>query len=779
MQDSESLDYRDYLTICLVSFAIMIYQIALTRILSVVVWYHFAFLTISLVMLGLGAPGVWFALSKRPLRYLPGFLLAGGITVPLSIAGVIKYGALALESSIAYIVFLVLPATLSMGGVICLLLIKATGKSISRMYGIDLLGAAVAAMLVIPAMHVIPTPILAGLVGLLPLLCLLLYPGKIRIAALVAVFVSVVLMVQGDAYQIVKGKKYDEKENPPIFERWSPTARITVYDENFEFLQWYEEGFAWGRGKNFPQDKQIKQYWLLQDGSNGTPLTNFSGDLSEVEHLLFDVTSVGYQLRPPENAAIIGAGGGRDVLTALLVGATDIDAIEINEQTVRAVNEVFGDFTGRIYDVPGVNKYVNDGRSHLTYSEKIYDFVQISLIDSKAASAAGAFALAENNLFTLEAFELYTNRLSNNGIISTSRFMNQSPRMVVLGMAALDRMQIETPKKHIALITAKDVCTMLLSRSPFSAGEIESLAAISKDRGFKLIFPVQPGIEPVNPKIIEAVENRLEPYVKYGANIEPPTDDSPYFFHIISPFTRVNEIPAELSKLAGTPAYVKATMVLQQTMIWVSALALLMFAAPFVARASKQQNAESFNHLFRASVFFAAIGAGFMLIENMLVQRFVLYLGHPSFAVTVIIASLLVGMGIGASSAARIGISWLQRFGWLAPLLVLLMISLLPDFFEQTLGYPRSIKIAMSCVLLSPFGLVLGLFFPLGMLRFGDNSKAWYWAINGVFGVVASVMSLSLSMEFGYTMVGIAGAAIYVVAWLCLRGSRSAKEMRE
>lgn len=750
----------------------MIYQITLTRVLSVVVWYHFAFLTISLVMLGLGAPGVWFALSKKPLRYLPGFLLVSGITVPLSIAGIVKFGAAALDTSIVYIVFLVLPVTLSMGGVVCLLLIKATGKTISRMYGIDLLGAAIAAMLVIPAMHVIPTPILGALIGLLPLLCLLLYPVKGKWAAVVALVISVGLMIQGDAYQIVRSKTFDETRSPPLFERWSPTARVTVLGENFELLHRYESEYGWGWGAKVPKEKKARQYFLLQDGSNGTPITNFTGDLSKVDNLYYDVTTVGYQLRPPETAAVIGAGGGRDILSALLAGATDIDAIEINEQTVRAVTDVFGDFSGDIYRAPGVNMFVNDGRSHMTYSEKTYDFIQISLIDSKAASVAGAFALAENNLYTVEAFELYASRLSDNGILSTSRFMNQTPRLVVLGLAALERIGVENPRQHLILVTASEAATMLLSKSPFTDADIEKLLEISEQRGFKLIYPEQPGVEPDNKFIVEAVANRLEPYVKYGANVDPPVDNKPYFFNVISPFAHFDEIPDELTKLAGNVGNIRASVVLQQTMISVSILAVILFAAPFVARVNREQREESLQHLFRATIFFASIGAGFMLIENMLVQRFVLYLGHPSFAVTVIIASLLVGMGVGATYSTFLGVTWLKRFGWIAPLLVLFMLSLLPGLFEATLGYPRSIKIIMSCLLLAPIGAVLGLFFPLGMLRFGDRSKAWYWAINGVFGVVASVMSLSLSMQFGYAAIGLAGAAIYVVAWGCILGER-------
>ncbi|MBW2295788.1 MAG: hypothetical protein JRG94_26375 [Deltaproteobacteria bacterium] len=398
---SEQPDRRDYWSIFLVSCAVMLYQITLTRVLSVVVWYHFAFLTISLVMLGLGAPGVWFALARKPLRYLPALLLASGIAVPVSVMLVVKFGTEVLINNALGIAFFVLPATLSLGGVVCLLLMKASGAAITRMYGVDLLGAGLGAAVVIPLMHIIPTPLLAAGVGFLPLVALALYPGVMRRASVLCILLLTGTLVQGDGFQITRSKEYDEKIVRPVYEDWSPIARITIFDESFHVLAAQKSGFSWGRGSKFPEGERFRQYWLEQDGSAGTPISEFSGDLSRVRHLLYDVTTVGYQLRPPRSVAIIGAGGGRDILSALLAGATDIDAVELNSHTIDAVSNRFGDFTGDIYHVPGVTAVASDGRSHLSHTDKTFDLIQISLIDSWAASAAGAFALAENSLYTV------------------------------------------------------------------------------------------------------------------------------------------------------------------------------------------------------------------------------------------------------------------------------------------------------------------------------------------------------------------------------------------
>ena len=768
--------FRDYAAIFLVSAAIMLYRITLTRVLSVVVWYHFAFLVISMVMLGLGAPGVWFAMARRPLRLLKPLLLVSALAVPISIALVVQFGAAMMEASAAYLALSVLPATLSLGGVVCLLLMKATGPSVGRMYGADLLGAGLAAVLIIPLMTVLPTPAFAVGTAFLPLIALALYGGAMRKVAAVLAVIIIATLAEGSAYQVTRSKGYDEAPMRPLYEKWSPTARITVFDENFFLLKKQKEGFLWGRGRNRPKDaKPVKQYWLEQDGAAGMALTEFSGDLDAVSHLLYDVTTVGHQLRPPERVAVIGAGGGRDVLSSLLAGATDIDAVELNATTIDTVTNRFGDVSGDIYNVPGVNAVASEGRSHLTHTDKSFDLIQISLIDSWAASAAGAFALAENNLYTVEAFQLYAERLTPDGMISTSRWTNEIPRLVVLVHSALESLGIEEPRNHMAIVAAGKASTLLTSLKPFGSGELARLDAICEERGFDRLYPVPLGEEPKNAFIAETVTNGLEPMARMGLNVTPPTDDNPYFFHLFSPFASPNRLGLRALELTGLDFNLQSTLVLQQIMLGVVGLALAFFFLPFLMRVGRRGRAEPLGHMLRATFYFALIGAAFMLLENVLLQRFVLYLGHPSYATTVIIAGLLMGMGAGAMGADRFGVKRLKTVGLLVPLVLLALVYGLLPLFAATIGLPIAARVLITCVILVPLGALLGLFFPLGMLRFGDNSKPWYWAINGIFGVVASVFSLALSIDFGFTTVGLVAAGGYLLAVLCLGGSSATR----
>jgi len=770
---------RDYVTIFLLSCSILTFQIALTRVLSVVVWYHFAFLTISMVMLGLGAPGVWFALMKRPLRWLQPCLIASGVTVPLSMVLIIKNASTFLQDgATVWVILCVLPAMLALGSVICLLLMKATGEHIQRMYGVDLIGACLGAVIIIPLLHVVPTPELAASCGLLPLLAALQYGGRWRLIGGALAVAVVAMMATTSLLKVTHSKNYDETEHAPVFEKWTPTARLTVFDEGFfVFEKGNDTGFSWGRGSEYPDDAEpVRQYWLEQDGSAGTPITQFDGDVGALGHLDYDITTVGYQLRPPKQVTIIGGGGGRDILSALRAGAEHVDVVELNRHTVEAVSETFAHISGDVYHHPKVTAHVDEGRSYLTHHEAQNDLIQISLIDSFAASTAGAFALAENNLYTREAYQLYFDRLSERGLLSTSRWLTEMPRLLILARAALEQAGFEDPARHVLIASAGQVCTVLISRTAFDQQDVAKLREICAARGFVIQHPRQPD-QPSDPNATKLVNGQTGFLSALGFNVSPPTDDSPYFFHMLSPFADSAMFALDAHEVTGLDLNLGSTLVLRRVIVLVSVLALVLFLAPFVRHALRRRgeagaNATPWSVLLQSTLFFAAIGAGFMLLENMLLQHFVLYLGHPSYATTVIISSLLLGMGVGSMRAGRLGVRGLARLGWIAPVAILVAVTLLPTLFTATLGLPLGARIAITCAVLLPLGCALGMFFPLGMLRFGDGNKPWFWAINGVFGVVASVMSLALSMDFGFLFVGQLSAGIYLLAWLCLLGAR-------
>ncbi|HLU38508.1 MAG TPA: hypothetical protein VK081_03930 [Planctomycetota bacterium] len=755
---------RLLLAIALASFAVLFFQIAVTRVLSVVLWYHWAFLSISLAMLGLGAPGVWFALRPPRPGLLKVLLWAGGIALPAAVLGVVGIGNRFQAWSVLPAMACLLVPFLLLGAAVCLLLLEAPGPSVGPMYGADLLGAAAAAALVIPALGVVATPVAAGLLGVLPVAAAILAGAPWRPCALTCAAI-LGLCSFGELFEVRHGKSYDENVFRPIHVEWTPTARLSFFDEMF-FVHGARTGFGWGFGTKAPK-VEIDQYWMEQDGSAGTPITRFDGDvrdMSEYEYLLFDVTTVGYQVRPPRRVAVIGGGGGRDILTALLARAEHVDAVELNPGVVKMVSGRFRDFSGDPYHAPGVHAHVSEGRSFLTRSPGNYDCIQISLIDSWAATAAGAYSLAENNLYTVEAYRLYLDRLGPDGFVSTSRWMLGSNslelvRLLFLQQQALREAGFADPDAHTVVVRGDQVGTVLTSKRPFTGEEIERVREVCDARGFTLLYPRAP--DPTDPAdVATLLREGPEVLVRYGLHMVPPTDDRPFFFQSLPIF---GTFDTEFARQFGVNAM--SVRALQYLMLTLLAVTLVLFFAPFVlARALPRGPA-----FWRGSAYFAAIGLAFMLIEVPWLQRLVLYVGHPSVAATVTIGALLTGAGLGALHSPRTGLRRWQRAWWLTPLVLAAGNAGMPALFGATLGWSEPARIATAVGLLVPVGFLLGHFLPLGMVRFGDRSKAWYWALNGACGVLASVCSLALAMAFGFAAVAWLGVAAYVVAGLLLQ----------
>jgi hypothetical protein len=756
-----------HLAIALIAASVLMLQVAVTRILSVIIWYHWAFFAISIAMLGVGAPGVWFALKPPAPGTITRLLRFAAVALPLSVIAMIKGTMLFADTGIVFCLLVLLPPVLSLGGAVCLLLLEAKGPSVAKLYAWDLLGACAGAVAVIPLMSVLKTPELAALLAILPIgASLLLDPNSLSRVAPIALGLLALLLWK-EPFRVRASKNYLEiGGTTPIHERWSPTARITVFAQPFG--QQPTNPFGWGFGRIPPRDPAPPQYWLEQDGAAGTPITNLVGSPTKLTHLLYDVTSVGYQLRPPQQAAIIGGGGGRDILTALAAGTKAVDVVELNAATVALLRGRLRQFSGGVYDLPGVRTTVGEGRSTITRSDRRYDLLQISLIDSWAASAAGAYTLSEANLYTVEAYRTYLSRLTPNGVVSTSRWMAgdlqlEVPRLLFVVEEALKQEGIAQPREHVALVQGGAVGTVLLSKRPFTTSEKERLQQLAAGRGFDVHLPFST-LPPGQSAYAMAFELGPKKLAPPGFDLSPATDDKPFFFQMVSPFARVE---ADVARKHGMNT--EGVVILRRLMIVTAAITLLLFFAPF-ALGSRVPKGPGF---WRGSLFFTCIGLAFMLVEVAWVQRFILYLGHPSHALTVALACLLLGAGAGSMTASRVGVAGGRRLGVLLPVGLVVVNAVLSPIFSATLGWVLPLRIAIAALLLVPSGFLMGFSFPLGMLRFGDERKAWFWALNGAAGVLASVATLALFMVLGFTLVAYVGAAVYVLAWALLFGKES------
>jgi len=764
---------KAYVAIALVSAAVMLYEIAITRILSVVLWYHFAFLAVSLAMLGLGVPGVWFALRGAGPRSLERALIASAIVTPLSIVALFQFGdRIPWRAELATVC--IAAPMLALGSAVCILLLQARGRAFGLMYGADLLGATAGALVVVPLMHVLPTPAIVAGTALLPALALIAI-GRARFGIPLFVAIAVLMGWQG-ALDLRYAKTYSERDVRPLYERWTPTARLTVFRDPF----WAPDpnaAFGWGMGTRYVP-RAVEQRWLELDGGAGTPITRLTGPPRALDHLFYDVTSLGYELRPARRVSVIGAGGGRDVLSALASGATEVDAIELNPHIVDLVSHRFGKFSGDPYHLPGVHPVIGEGRSFLTTTPRRYDFIQISLIDSWAATAAGASALSENYLYTVDAYRLYWNRLSPTGMISTSRWIRGSRMLEALRLshmvrAALELEGIAEPENHVAIAQGDRVATVLASRAPFAGALFDSLKTVCARRGFILHWP-EDTTRADSSRIVAMLGQGPKLFLGQGIDLSPPVDDRPFFFQNVTVFGAVDR-----TAVRSLSPNEQGVVVLRGLMVLVSALALVLFFLPFALRGALQRGPR----FWRGSIFFALIGLGFMLVEIPVIQKMILYLGHPSHATTVVLASILLGAGLGSAASGRLPLTGFRVWAVALPAVLAGANLVFPHLFSATIGWPWLARAATAFAIAGVMGFLMGFALPLGMLRFGDFNKAWFWAVNGACGVMASVCSLALAMTFGFERVVWLGVALYVMAVVLLASAtasarRPAKEPR-
>jgi len=749
---------RAHIAIALASCAVLLFEVLVTRVLSVVLWYHFVFLSVSLAMLGLGAPGVWFSMRPPSERTVPRALLLAGVAMPIATMAILKLGPLFREAMTFWVLVVLLPI-LPLGTAVCALLLSARGRAIGWMYGADLLGATLGALLVFPLLYGLPTPQVIAALGVLPIVAAVLLDRDSRGSGGVIAALILASVAWGAPYRLQYTKSYIEAV-APLFEKWTPTARLAVFPSAF-IQRDNGAAFGWGMGSKW-QARPLDQLWLEQDGSAGTPITKWDG-FAPLPHLMFDVTSVAYQLQRPDRVCIVGAGGGRDILTAIKSGAGHVDAVELNPFTIDAVSKTFGAYSGDPYHRANVRPIASEGRAFLARSYGNYDVLQISLIDTWAATSAGAYSLSENGLYTLEAFRLYLRRLSPNGVLTVSRWAAgarqlEITRLALLARAALEGEGVPEPNKHLAVLQAGEVGTLLAFKQPIGPGTLAGLEVIANDKGFTRRWPLR-GNERPSTMVQAVLLNGAANLQRAGFDLAPPTDDRPYFFQTID----ILNMP-DPKLFAGASANEQAVLQLRRLVLIVAGLTLSLFFLPFALR-GRIARAEGFAS---GSGYFAAIGLAFMFVELPLIQRFSPWLGHPSRATTVVLATMLLGAGVGSILASRLPFARARTVALALPVVVAVLAVVLPRVVTESAGLGLAARVAIAALVVAPVAVVMGFAFPIGMNAFGEANRAWFWAVNGAVSVLASVSSLAVSMALGFTRVLWIGAAIYALAALLI-----------
>ena len=776
---------RAYVALALVSCATLMFEIVLTRIFSVTMWYHYAFLAISLAMFGMtiGALVVWWLPRGEAFSRLSQWSLCFSISILLSFFyhAYLPTNPLIASNPVQKAIFLLLmylvfsvPFVFS-GMCMCLALTRFPSR-VGRLYAADLLGASVGCMLVIYILDGTDGPttvVFSALLAGAGAMFFSLVTGRRKFISGVAVYCLVLALFFGlcalfiSAYQpLLKiGWVKGTVETDLIYQKWNSFSRITVTGN--PGLIGYPAGWALSRA--YTDRKMGRQLNLQIDSCAGTVLTEYSGKSNQIEHLKYDLVNTAHYLRPKSKVLVIGVGGGRDVLAALAFEQASVVGVEINSDILNAVNGVFGEFTGQLDALPQV-RFVNDeARSYIARSGEKYDIIQASLIDTCAASAAGAFVLAEHALYTTEAWANFLAHLTERGILTFSRWYTLNGaiapevyRTVSLAREALLRTGTKDPRQHVILLKPKGVyrdtvATILVSRSPFTPPDLENIGRICKALEWEVLLSPGLAAGPIWEQLINGqtpVAPGLEPE---AIDLTAPTDDRPFFFWVTKPWHLFRR---GLFTLAPS-----AESILILALILVLALSAACFVVPFLFITRRIKGRP----IFSLAAFFLSIGCGFMFIEVSQMQRLIIFLGHPTYGLSVILFSLLLSSGLGSYGADRLS-PGKSRFMFVLLLVAVALVGLIsPPICRHFESQPFAIRFALAVGLMFPAGFTMGMPFPLGMKCASPqvpSATPWLWGLNGAASVCASIVSVLVSLLWGISAAYAAGFGCYVIACL-------------
>jgi predicted membrane-bound spermidine synthase len=750
------------------------YEIGLTRIFSVTMWYHFAFVAISVALFGmtLGALIVHyfprFFPDEKLRTLLWRYTLLFAVTIPpcfitqLSLPFTPRATVVGVWSVLATCVIISIPFVFS--GIVVALVLTRFPDRINRLYAADLIGAA------------------AGCVGLVLLLQWFDGPSAvIAVAALAAVsgvffaldagskpgvWLAVIAVVvfggfaAANAYSARDGQAWlrivwakEARETPHLEERWNAFSRVVV------------------------DGTREAPTGIVIDGTAGTLLPSADPDGHEL--IRNQISNIAHRIRDDADVLVVGSGGGTDVRSALIYDQKSVTGVEINPLVLEFANDEFGDYTGNMDEDPRV-KFVNDeARSYVARTDKKYDIMQISLIDTWAAQGAGAFALSENSLYTTDAWKLFFERLKPGGVLSVTRFFEfpgldkpvEMYRTVALASQALADLGVENPRDHLLVYKSPltplnvSVATLLVSPEPFTAEDRATIARAAEEHDWDPVITKTEAIEPYFAEL--AQRGGPGPVLDdVPEDISPPTDDRPFFFQMA-------DLQTFLQGEGFQDTFItRPVLVLGLLAIAVLVLAFVFIVLPLLFTTKRSEHKGMVSYY----AYFTAIGLAFLIVEISQLQRLSIFLGNPTYSLAVVLFTVLLFSGLGSMATERFVKTDRPR-SLVMPLVGLLAIVILfglvtPGIFESNEGATTPVRIGLAVLLLAPISFAMGMPFVIGMraaaARGGDTPTAFLWGINGAASVCASVFAVVIAVFFGISAAFWTGAAVYVVAALSM-----------
>ncbi len=788
-----------FISIFLISFSILSYEILLMRIFSIISWSHFAYMVISIALLGFGVSGTFISLLQKGFKkhfylFFAIFSFLFSLSLPLCFALsqripfspflIVWYRGEYLRLLEYYLVFLI-PFFL---GATCIgLSFLKFSQEIPKVYFANLLGSGAGALGIILIMYLLPPISIIGVITVLAFLSALFsainFPRKILVMATIIFSVFILLFfLYPPQPQISQYKGLSVALKLPqakiISQRFSPLARLDVVKSP-------AIRYAPGLSLNF-KGKIPPQLALFIDADSMCPITNFQGDLSNVRYLDYTTSALPYHLLNEPSVLILGAGGGSEVLTALYHKASSIEAVEVNPQVIDLLQGEYAEFSNHLYSYPQVRVKIAEGRGFMESTDEKYDLIQITLLDSFSSSSAGVYATSESYLYTIEAIKNYIEHLTPEGILSVTRWVKTPPRdgikMFATAVESLEKMGIKDPSSHLIFIRSWATSTLLIGRSPFTPSQIGTVKKFIEERLFDPIW--YPGIssKEVNrynilnePYYYEASqrilsEGRKDFYQDYLFYVRPATDDRPYFFH----FFKWKSLPYLLKTLgrAWIPFMEWGYIILIATLIQAIGISILLIVLPLFFLKKKKSVLRDKLRIF---LYFLCLGVGYMFMEVSFIQKFTLFLFYPIYSVAVVIAGFLIFSGWGSYFSRRIHLKRASTIEVAVGGIIVISLGYLlwlNDIFASFIWLPDWLRILFSVLLIAPLAFFMGMPFPLGLGKVSYNRPLlvpWAWGINGCASVISTVLATILAISGGFNLVIVISLALYALAAVSFR----------
>jgi SAM-dependent methyltransferase len=726
-----------YFGIFLVTLSGLMFEIGLTRIFSATIWYHFAFVAISVALLGWGLGGFALHLLRHRITLSREraalFTFLYGLSLPLALWLIVR---LPFDPDRLYWYFLFSLGPFFLAGVTLSMLFAVGRANAGRLYFADLLGASLGALAVTFLLSWLGGENAILAVSIAPLVAAALFAPRFRVPSAVAALLVLAAIGVNERTGLFKIRSAPTKG---LYRHMAatPGSKIALTGWN-----------AYSRIDAVTGFESPYLARLYIDSDAWTNILEWDGSVASVSGMRDEYRALPFRLVPQKpKTLIIGPGGGADVLYALAAGSEKVTAVEMNPLMLHFVR-LFGARAGDLYDHPQVEAILSEGRTFIRRTDRSFDVILMGFVDSWAAVASGGLSLSENHLYTVEAFRDYLDHLTPDGELVILRWDVDAPRLVSNSVALLGR--VEASRRVAVLLETREgnredppQMIFMLKKRPFTAEETEKMAA-------------WPGVQP----IIVPGRHVEEPYASLFAGrtsfadyvaqattrVDPVFDDRPFFFARTKPW--------------GLPG------AMRKALLWILAPVLLLSVLFLAFGKPKGEPAGP----YAASVaYFASLGVGFIAVELALLQHLTLLLGHPIFTLSILLFTLLAFGGLGSMSSARFRLGAVCL--GVAALAAVYAVAL-PRVVPLLLPLPLGARIAVAILLVAPLGFLMGMPFPRGLQATGEGPfpmPPFYWGLNGIFSVVGSMATMVTAVLFGFTWAMLGGAAFYLVAALASR----------